>query len=124
MHGTTTAMKVLVDRQRKIERMKSRTENVTGSYTKFYYKLASYHTRFDQHDNLIECHKKIALSMSDFIEKCKSDQCSYSDLGSALYAIGKYEQSSRSLELALILEDHDIMTKTVMLVKLHKSFIQ
>ena len=122
MNGTTTAMKVFVDRKHKIERMKSRTENVTGSYTKFYSKLASYHATFDQRDNQIECHKKIALSMSDFIEKCKSNQCSYSDLGSALYTIGNYEQSVRSLELALLLEEHDIMTKAILLVKLHKSF--
>lgn len=122
MHSTTTAMKLLVDREHKVERMNSQIVTTTCSYMKFFLKLADYHASFDQHDNRIECHRKIVVRMSHYVIDCKPGQCRYDDIGSVLYTIGMYERSARFFESSLQIDDHDIITKATVMVNLYHSY--
>ena len=122
MHGTTAAMKIFLDREQKVERMNSHIATTTGSYMKFFLKLADYHASFDQHDDRIECHRKIVVRMSNFVIECKSGQCRYDDIGSVLYTIGMHERSARFFESSLLTDDHNIITKAIVMVNLYHSY--
>ena len=124
MHGTAAAMKIFVDRKHKIERMKFWTAETTGSYTKFFLKLADYHATFDQHDYQNECHRKIATRFTRFVTECKPGQCRYDDIGSALFSIGMYERSARLFELSLQYDIHNVISKAITMVNLHHSYKQ
>jgi len=121
MHGTTAAMRIFVDREHKIERMKFWTATTTGSYTKFFLKLADYHASFDQHDYQNECHRKIAGRFTRFVSECKPGQCRYDDIGYALYSIGMYERSARLFELSLQSDVHNVISKAITMIKFHYS---
>ena len=124
MNGITAAMKILVDREDKVERMKFWTAKTTGSYTKFFLKLADYYASFHQHDHQNECYRKIAARFTRFVTECKPGQCRYDEIGNALYSIRMYERSARFFELSLQYDIHNVISKAITMVNLHHSYKQ
>ena len=126
IHGVSTAVETFHRRKYIIELMAFKLEGqeITSSYILFYRKLSQYYAKLEQHDEEKQCHIQILRKLNKKVDDYERGTCQHLAIGRAYYAAADYENSARSLQLALQLETEymDAMEKANLMLLLHESY--
>ena len=123
LHNPTLAIHIFTSHNDTVENIRAHIPGKEGAipYIKFYNQLSLYYTIFEQHDGVKMCHERI-LQAKDQLKECEPGTCDYFSVGDIHYNLENYESSAYFHELALKLQEMDVITKARTMITLHNSY--
>ena len=123
LHNATLAIHIFTSHSDTVENIRAHIPGKEGAipYIKFYNALSQYHRFIGQHDGVKMCHERI-LQAKDQLKECEPGTCDYFSIGNIHYNLEDYENSAYFYQLALKLQEIDVITKAATMITLHNSY--
>ena len=123
LHNATLAIHIFTSHSDTVENFRVYIPGKEGAipYIKFYNALSQYHRFIGQHDSVKMCHERI-LQAQDQLKECEPGTCDYFSIGNIHYNLENYENSAYFHDLALKLQEIDVITKAATMITLHNSY--
>ena len=123
LHNATLAIYIFTSHSGTVENIRAHIPGKEGAipYIRFYNQLSLYYIILEQHDGVKMCHERI-LQAQDQLNECEPGTCDYISIGNIHYNLENYESSAYFHELALKLQEMDVITKARIMITLHNSY--